>query len=158
MSEALALAPEAVQEEDYCGAKIALLCGERVLVYLRDAFAHIPHPDCWDLPGGGRENGESPDACALRELFEEFGLALDASRIVWRRRYRSVTSPGENTFFMAAYLAPDEIADIRFGDEGQHWLMMPVEDFLSHERGVPHLQARLRDFLAAGGGERPSPP
>jgi 8-oxo-dGTP pyrophosphatase MutT (NUDIX family) len=31
----------------------------------------------WFTPGGGRDDGESPQECAVRELREETGLALD---------------------------------------------------------------------------------
>lgn len=31
----------------------------------------------WYLPGGGADEGESPEACARRELLEESGLTID---------------------------------------------------------------------------------
>jgi len=36
----------------------------------------------------------------------------------------------------------EEIASIRFGDEGQRWQMMPVAEFLAHPQAVPELQRR----------------
>jgi 8-oxo-dGTP diphosphatase len=133
----------------FTGAKIALVHDGRVLTYLRDEHADIPFPAHWDLPGGGRENGESPEECALRELFEEFGLRLDPARIIWRRVYPSWSQPGSVSHFMGAKIEASEIAAIVFGDEGQRWEMMPVAAFLAHERAVPHFKARLRDFLDA---------
>ncbi len=138
---------EAARDDSFTGAKIVLVHDGRLLTYLRDDHAHIPFPSYWDLPGGGRENDESADECALRELLEEFGLRVDASRITWRRAYPSWSNPGSISFFMAAEIGEDEIAAIVFGHEGQRWEMMPIADFLSHERAVPHLQARLRDFV-----------
>ena len=41
-----------------------------------------------------------------------------------------------------------EIAAIRFGDEGQGWRMMPVAEFTSHPRAVPHFQQRVQLILA----------
>lgn len=132
----------------FTGSKIALFHDGRVLVYLRDDLASIPFPAAWDLPGGGRENNETPDECALRELFEEFGLRLDPMRIAWRRVYPSWSSPGQISHFMAAPIGPEDIAQIVFGDEGQRWEMMPVEQYLAHEACIPHLRDRLRDAAA----------
>jgi 8-oxo-dGTP diphosphatase len=134
---------------DFSGSKIALFHDGCVLTYLRDDHAHIPFPAHWDLPGGGRENAESADECALRELLEEFGLTLDPSRIVWRRAYPSWSNPGTVSYFMVAHIGPDDIARIVFGDEGQRWEMMPIRTYLTHERCVPHLRDRLRDAVDA---------
>lgn len=48
--------------EAFCGAKIALVCGDRLVAYRRDAKPSIPWPGLWDLPGGGREGEEMPVA------------------------------------------------------------------------------------------------
>lgn len=132
------------------GAKLALLCAEQILVYQRDAKPDIPWPALWDLPGGGREDDETPERCALRELEEEFGLVLDEARLTWGRCYPPRQPGYLPSWLFAGQLHPAEIAAIRFGDEGQHWQLMSIVDFLAHSQAVPHLQARLRDYL----GER----
>jgi len=138
-----------MSEEPFCGAKIALIEAGRLLVCLRDDFAHIPYPAHWDLPGGGREGGETADQCALRELHEEFGLKIEASRIVWRKSYANHAGTGLPNVFMVGYLEAGETERVVFGDEGQTWTLMQVAEFLAHERAVPHLQERLQDFLGA---------
>src|SRR5262249_35965063 len=95
----------------------------------------------------GRENDESAEACALRELYEEFGLSLDSSAIIWTRRYERGAGHDEIGYFLTAPISLDEIGSIVFGSEGQRWEMMPIADFLDHPRAVPHLQERLRGFL-----------
>lgn len=130
------------------GAKIALIAGPSVLSYQRDDIPGIPFPGLWDLPGGGREGTESPLDCALRETREEFGLIIDPASIVWSRAYPGANPDDPETHFFGAPLAPGRLADIRFGDEGQHWQAMALEEFLNHPAAVPHLQARLRDWLA----------
>ena len=135
------------------GAKIALLCGDALVAYLRDNKPGIPWPGHWDLAGGGREGAESPDSCALREAEEEFGLCLGPERVRWRRAYPGWNDPTQTSWFLAARITPAEVAAIRFGDEGQHWELMPVTAFLAHPRRIPHLAERLRDCLAEWGTE-----
>ncbi len=138
--------------EAFNGAKLALLCDDQILVYQRDDKPDIPWPGLWDLPGGGREDGETPARCALRELEEEFGLVLDEARLTWGRCYPP-REPGRlPSWLFAGRLDGAEIAAIRFGDEGQDWRLMTIADFLAHPQGVPHLQERLRDYLGAREG------
>ncbi len=132
---------------DFTGAKIALLMGDQVLTYLRDDFAHLPWPGYWDLPGGGREGGEAPLACALRELHEEFGFHYAPARVVWTRCYPDWKSPALASWFFGGHITATDIAAIRFGSEGQAWRLMPVTEFLSHPRAVPFLQERLADWV-----------
>lgn len=131
-------------DSGFLGAKLALVAGGMILTYLRDDFAHIPWPGLWDLPGGGREGDETPEACALRELHEEFGLTLPEERLIWRREMPAMLDGTRASWFFVAVLHPSEIAAIRFGDEGQSWQMMAIGDFIAHPKGAPGLQDRTR--------------
>lgn len=134
---------------DFRGAKIALITGDRILTYLRDDIPGIPFPNRWDLPGGGREGDESPLDCALRETHEEFGLTIDPASVIWHRAYPGAAPADPETHFFVAPLTPERLRQIRFGDEGQRWATMSLTEFLDHPAAVPHLQARLRDWLDA---------
>ena len=127
---------------DFTGAKAAFFCGSAVLVYLRDEKPGLRWPGLWDVPGGGREGAESPEDCLLRELWEEFGLDLSPDRLVWRRVFPSMVAKGRESVFFGGWLSVDEVARVRFGDEGQGWELMPVEGFLGHKLGVPEMQRR----------------
>lgn len=126
------------------GAKLAAVHDGALLVYRRDDRPDIPFPNLWDLPGGGREGDETAAACVLRELAEEFGLALPETRLTYARRYSHWRDPAETSHFFGLRLDPGEIAAIQFGSEGQHWQMMPVATFVGHGEAVPH----LRDLVA----------
>ncbi len=132
---------------EFIGAKIALLCGDRLIAYKRDDKPEIPFPGFWDLPGGGREGEETAIDCALRELEEAFALRLPPDRVHWCRAYPEAAPGMPVAYFMVGAVEPHEVAAIRFGDEGERWEMMLVEAFLRHPDGVPHLQSRLRDYL-----------
>ncbi|MFC0199938.1 NUDIX hydrolase [Paracoccus rhizosphaerae] len=119
------------------GAKLLLTRGDMMLVYLRDDRPDLPFPAHWDLPGGGREGRESPVDCARRELAEEFGLDLPPSRLSGRP-FPSHAAPGMVSWLFRGTLSGDDIAGIRFGDEGQEWRMMLVGDYLRHPRAIAH--------------------
>ena len=46
------------------------------------------------------------------------------------------------SFFFAGRLSVAEVAQVRFGDEGQRWQMMPVPVFVAHASAVPEMQRR----------------
>lgn len=130
----------------FTGAKLAALHDGHLLVYRRDDFAHIPFPGLIDLPGGGREGDESPAECGLRELAEEFGIALPVTRIHYTRRYALSWNRPMPSFFLAVRLTAAEIACMCFGSEGSDGRLMPVPAFVAHPAAVPHLQTRVAEL------------
>ena len=134
----------------FTGTKLILTCNGRVLVLLRDDIPTIAWPGHWDLPGGGREAGESPLDCGLRELLEETGLSLAPGRLTGRT-LPSVNRPGRLAWMFRAELTEAEAAAVRLGDEGQELRLMPLAEYLSHPRAIPHFRDMVRDVLAADG-------
>jgi 8-oxo-dGTP pyrophosphatase MutT (NUDIX family) len=55
---------------------------EAALVLTRRATTLTHHPGQWALPGGRLDDGESPEAAALRELHEEIGLVLGPAQLL----------------------------------------------------------------------------
>lgn len=134
----------------FSGAKLALRLEDSLLVYRRDNFPDLPYANCWDLPGGGREVKETPLECAARELFEEFGLVLPPAQVTAANAYAGVAPGSLPTWCFAGWLTPADVALIRFGEEGQHWQLMPIADFLACTDAIVHLQHRVARFLDEG--------
>ena len=135
-----------MKNEAFNGCKLALLQGTKLLVYKRDEKDNIPYPGQLDLPGGGRECDETPEQCVLRELYEEFSIKLPAIRLIYRQKY-SLSQPGEFAYFFVAELSEHESQAIVFGDEGQSWLFMDIEDYLASPWAITHLKKRIVEYL-----------
>ena len=136
-----------IELTDFTGSKIALFCGDKLLTILRDDKTTIPWPNMWELPGGGREGDESPFECAAREVFEELGIHLTEDCLLWSKVYPSMLYEGRQSVFMVGQLSQDQFDSITFGDEGQAYQLMSIEEFLTSSQVVPQLQGRLKDYL-----------
>ena len=70
---------------------------------------------------------------------------------MWAQTYPHWSNPGLTTHYFAAPLTADDVASIVFGEEGQHWRLMAIGEFLDHPLGIPHQQQSVRDYLRARG-------
>ena len=136
-----------IEISDFTGCKIALFCEDKLLTILRDDKPTIPWPNMWELPGGGREGDESPFECAAREVFEELGIRLTKDCLLWRKVYPSMLFEGKESVFLVGKLAQEQFDKIVFGDEGQSYKLMSIDEFLDSEKVVPQLQDRVRDYM-----------
>ena len=136
-----------IEISDFTGCKIALFCGDKLLTILRDDKENIPWPNMWELPGGGREGDESPFECAAREVFEELGIRLTKDCLLLSKVYPSMLFEGKKSVFLVGKLAQEQFDKIVFGDEGQGYRLMSIEEFLSSDKVVPQLQDRVREYI-----------
>lgn len=135
------------QQLDFTGCKIALICDGRILTILRDDKPTIPWPNLWELPGGGREGDESPFECVAREVYEELSIQLLKDDIVWSWIYPSMLDENKNSVFLVGKLTQEQFDNITFGDEGQGYKLVRLEEFLASDWVVPQLQERVRDYV-----------
>ncbi|WP_126405023.1 MULTISPECIES: NUDIX hydrolase [Streptococcus] len=132
---------------DFTGCKIALICDGRILTILRDDKPTIPWPNLWELPGGGREGDESPFECVAREVYEELNIQLSKDDIVWSWIYPSMLDENKKSVFLVGKLTQEQFDSIVFGDEGQGYKLVSLEEFLTSDQVVPQLQERVRDYV-----------
>ncbi|WP_062206774.1 NUDIX domain-containing protein [Streptomyces sp. NBRC 109706] len=80
---------------------VALWHGDRLLLVLERGR------NCWELPGGGIEPGETPREAAVRELWEEAGQRLPPERLRFVGHARTLL-PNKNELRGALYSAETE--------------------------------------------------
>lgn len=132
---------------DFIGTKIALIKGDEVLVIQRDDKPGLRFPGMWDFPGGGRESDEAPFECTAREVDEELSIKLHQKSILWEKLHPALHDPSLKAYFLVATINDDDIAGIVFGDEGQGWKMMKIDDFMADPSVIEGLKGRLGDYL-----------
>ena len=130
--------------EPFLGAKLALLVGNRIVTILRDDIPNIPWPGHWDLPGGGREGDETPEACVLRELEEELDLRLEEHQLTYKARG---SRKGRDVWFFACEFPDFDESAVTFGGEGETWRLASIDWFLHEAHAVPHQKDNLRTYL-----------
>jgi 8-oxo-dGTP diphosphatase len=128
------------------GSKGLLFIGDMILLYRRDARPKL-YPLYLDLPGGGKEEGETPFDTFRREVKEEFGLTIQKSNIEYVRRYPSALAKSEFAYFPVARLSKEAKSLIKFGDEGSGYLLMTIDDFLNAPDVWPGLRKKARDYV-----------
>lgn len=130
------------EREIACGAGVLMIAatsGRFLLVRRSDS---VSYPGFWNLPGGGVEPGETPEAAARREVWEEVGWSGHLLLIP-----TGVTaSPSHSNFEFHSFLSlvdwefmPRlnwESSDWGWFDFGQlpNPLYLPVSQFLSRNR------------------------
>jgi 8-oxo-dGTP diphosphatase len=137
---------------DFNGAKVALFLGDRLVTIQRDDISGIPYPGLWDLPGGGREGAETPFETVAREVREEIGLILPVSGVLWQARFAAQHIKGAFIEFFVARMPRSTAQDIVFGDEGQGWTLMTLDEFVARKDAVPSYAARLARWQSETGG------
>jgi len=139
--------PDTFKKVEFSGTKGLVFLKDKIVVYRRDSKT-INSPGLIDLPGGGREENESPFDTFIREVMEEFGIRVTEKEIISSFRQNSHVNPGTKSFFFVTKSLDLGAEDIVFGDEGTEWFLMTPEDFLSRADGIERQQKRVEKYLS----------
>ena len=95
-------------------------CKDKVLMLHRTKKDKVINKDKWIGIGGHFEPGETPQECALREIFEETGLTVTDMRYRGVVTFHSDIYPSEQMHLFSVYDFEGEITEC---DEGElEWI------------------------------------
>lgn len=126
-----------------------LLDGDLVLVCQRSAAGS--HPLRWEFPGGKLEDDESAEACLVRELREELGIAVEIGEHLASIEHRYEDGPHVRVHFYAIVSHAGTIENLVFERIAWHPRARLDElDFLDADRPlIALLRRRAQLDLAA---------
>lgn len=125
-------------------ASALIIWKEKILLFHRDDIPTIPDPDCWQLPGGGMEEGETPGETVRRELTEEVSFAPKGLKFLVE--LKGSNKEGLSTFLYYALVNDEEAAKFKHGPgEGQE-----IRFFTLDEAKKLKLSAGLRKRMDNG--------
>jgi 8-oxo-dGTP pyrophosphatase MutT (NUDIX family) len=114
---------------------VAIECGGKFLLNLRDDKPWIWAPNCWSLVGGQIEEGEYIAAAACREILEETGIMLPPTRLLAVALIRETKGEGVqqtaklSTLFL--YRAKPEEFDGMVCGEGVSLAWVTIEEIVN---------------------------
>ncbi len=122
-------------------AAVAILILEdgRYLMQLRDQKPGIFFPGHWGMFGGACDEGETPEACVRRELFEELGIPV--ANITYFTKFTFDFAPHQSgtvaRYYYEVRLSDLQRQSIRLG-EGAGLDAFAGEDLLTRQRVTPY--------------------
>ncbi len=131
---------------DFHGSKGLVFIGEKIIVYRRDGKTDR-FPFHIDLPGGGKEENETPFETFQREVKEEFGIEVQEKDITYAKQYVSSVDPTKEAYFIVVKPKDIQQSQIVFGDEGVEYFLVTTEEFLNFSDAIERQQKKVIDYI-----------
>ncbi len=138
------------------GAKIIILSPNKILLFHRDDIPTIRSPDCWQLVGGGIEEGETPEQGLIREVKEE--VCYDLKDFKFMAKIKGQL--GEDVWVYVAFVGKEEENKFSLGPgEGQEigWFTLDETLTIKLTPGTEILFTKNRDLVAEMMGTKSIP-
>ena len=123
-------------DHTHAAAGVVLLAPDgRAILQLRDDIPGIDNPGGITAFGGGAERHETPLQCAVRELAEETGLAIDPARLRFLGETSKRDHVGNRTACVFFLLEGVDLAALRV-TEGKP-IVLSLEEIAADPRPTP---------------------
>lgn len=124
------------------GAKIIIASPDKILLFHRDNIPTIRCPDCWQLIGGGIEEGETPEQALTREVKEEVSIDLKEYKLI--DKIKGTT--GANVWVYMTFVKKEDEEKFKIGPgEGQGIGWFTMEEALALKLS-PGTRITLTDY------------
>jgi len=110
------------------GVKTVILNKNNDVLLLRRSQLS-PRPGGIDLPGGGVDAHESPEAAAIREVFEETGIVIDTAKIITSE----YTLGHQDPWVMLGFSAYVDDAEVVLSWEHDQYMWVSLDDVKASE-------------------------
>lgn len=117
---------------------VIIIDNGKVLI-LKRAPGNRSYPEKWNFPGGGVEDGETIEEAAVREVYEEAGLKIKESDLMY---FQATALP---YLMIHLFMTNKFSGDVEINNESTHFEWADIDDILDFDF-IPISKSMINDI------------